>query len=272
MRSLGVGWDGRIAARAVSGYSAPQYGSPDAGRGRQRQTQCRAVPRGIHVNPDLGCPQCGRDLYRHGSYPWKISPERPWKLECPSCGEVWPRNDFATFHASGLGRGGVFRRDLADESLLFNREHPDPGDPLRGYAVDDGMGWFDGNGRRWWFIAFYGHYGVWTWLPDAASDLATAYQRTGEARYAHKAFVILDRIADVYPAMDLCNSHGGPGKGRVWGCIWETGLAEKLARAWDMVRDRVEADAELTTFLHAKAALWKLANDKSTAASRETRA
>ncbi|GAH62081.1 unnamed protein product, partial [marine sediment metagenome] len=68
----------------------------------------QSVPRGIHVNPDLGCPQCGREVYRFGNYPWDICLERPWKLECPSCGEIWPKNDFAAFHKSGLGRGGVF--------------------------------------------------------------------------------------------------------------------------------------------------------------------
>jgi hypothetical protein len=32
------------------------------------------VPRGIHVNPDLGCPSCGRRVYEeHGNYPWILA-------------------------------------------------------------------------------------------------------------------------------------------------------------------------------------------------------
>ncbi len=31
------------------------------------------VPRGIHVNANLGCPSCGRDVYAFGNYPWKVS-------------------------------------------------------------------------------------------------------------------------------------------------------------------------------------------------------
>ena len=36
--------------------------------------------------------------------------------------------------------------ELADRSLLFNAEHPDPNDPLHTFAVDDGFGYDDGNG------------------------------------------------------------------------------------------------------------------------------
>ncbi|MBT4496185.1 MAG: hypothetical protein HOC74_00600 [Gemmatimonadetes bacterium] len=235
----------------------------------------QAIPRGIHVNPDLGCPSCGRAVYEcAGNYPWKISLDRPWKLECPSCGEIWPKNDFAAFHESGLGPGGVFYRDRADESLLFNCEHADASDPLRGYAVDDGMGWVDEEENRWWFISFYSHYCTWGELPAGASSLATAYLYTGERSYAHKAALILDRIADVYPAMDLTpysemglyNSHGGTGKGRLQGCIWETMIATRLSRAWGMVCDAVDGDAELVDFLSVKAQQWGIENDKSTPA------
>ena len=37
----------------------------------------QSIPRGIHVNPDLGCPECGRDVYAFGNYPWKVSLHRP---------------------------------------------------------------------------------------------------------------------------------------------------------------------------------------------------
>jgi len=232
----------------------------------------QSIPRGAHANPDLGCPSCGREVYeRFGNYPWKISLDRPWKLECPSCGEVWPKNDFAAFHESGLGPGGVFYRERADEALLFNTEHPDPDDPRRGLAVDDGMGWFDEEGNRWWFVAYYSHFCIWTELPEAALALGKAYLYTGDSMFAHKGAVLLDRIADVYPEMDLTpysemglfNSHGGTGKGRIKGCIWENGVAETLSRAWDMVRDGIEGDEELVRFLAGKAEAWGIPNDKS---------
>ncbi len=234
----------------------------------------QSIPRGIHVNPDLGCPSCGRDAYRFGNYPWKVSLDRPWKLECPSCGEVWPKNDFAAFHESGLGPGGVFYRDRADESLLFNQEHPDPDDPLHRFVVDDGLGWIDADGNRWWIIAYYSHYCTWTELPNAVEALGKAYLYTGDPAYAHKGALILDRIADVYPHMDLTqysemglyNSHGGTGIGRIKGCIWETGTAETLSTAYDMVYDGMAEDEALVRFLSEKASAWELQNDKSSIA------
>ena len=227
------------------------------------------VPRGIHVNPDLGCPECGRQVYEgRGNYPWIVSLERPFKIECPSCGQVWPRNDFAAFHRSGLGTGGVFDRSRADEALLVGADGSS-------FAVDDGQGWVDAAGNRWWFVAYYSHYCTWEVVPAAIAGLAQAYLLTGEPRYAHKGLVLLDRVADVYPAMDLrpwsdmglYNSHGGSGEGRILGCIWETQLSEKLARAADVLLDAVDGDDELLGFLAAKALRWQLANGKSTAAA-----
>jgi oligo-alginate lyase len=229
------------------------------------------VPRGIHVNPNLGCPSCGRDVYKSGNYPWTVSLERPWKLECPSCSEIWPKNDFGAFHESGLSNGGVFRPEKADRSLLFNAEHPDPADPLHTFAVDDGLGYIDGQGERWWFIAYYSHYCTWQDLTTAASLLGRAYLYTGDQAYAHKGALILDRTADVYPdmdisvysEMDLYNSHGGSGKGRLVGSIWENGKAKTLSAAYDMVYEGMAEDQELVDFLSARATRWKIPADKS---------
>ena len=229
------------------------------------------VPRGSHVNPDRGCPSCGRDLFRHGNYSWLVSLDRPWKLECPSCGEVFPRNDYAGFHASGLGPGGIFSMKQADRSLLFNPDHPDPSDAEHGYGVDDGLGWIDKDGNRWWFAAYYNHWCIWTEVPVAAYALGLAYLYTGDRAYAHRGAVLLDRVADVYPQMDLTpwselglyNSHGGSGKGRVKGCIWENFLAESISQAYDMVYGGMADDEALVPFLSEKASQWDLANDKS---------
>ncbi|MDP6779648.1 MAG: heparinase II/III family protein, partial [Candidatus Latescibacteria bacterium] len=232
----------------------------------------QSILRGIHVNRDLGCPSCGREITnRFGGYPWLVSIDRPWKLECPSCGEVFPKNDFAAFRASGLGPGGTFHRDRADESLLRNEDTTGPDDPEITYGVDDGQGWIDGEGNRWFFVPYYTHWCIWTELPNAALALGEAYLRTGDPSYAHKGAVLLDRIADLYPAMDLTpctelglhNSHGGSGVGRVKGCIWETGLSETLSKAYDMVYEGMAGDEELVRFLSDRSRSWDTQIDKS---------
>ncbi len=231
----------------------------------------QSIYRGTHVNQDLGCPSCGRDLYNQGgNYPWIASLDRPWKLECPVCSEVFPKNDFAEFHRSGLGPGGVFHRDRADDALLYNTDHPDPGDPQQTYGVDDGHGWTDGEGNRWFFVPVYAHWCLWTEIPVGALALGKAYLFTGDQTYAHKGAILLDRIADVYPDMDLrpctdlglLNSHGGPGEGRIKGSIWETVVAETLSQAYDMLYEGMAGDDGLVRFLSEKATEWELTADK----------
>ncbi|HEX71987.1 MAG TPA: hypothetical protein ENN65_01565, partial [Candidatus Hydrogenedentes bacterium] len=95
------------------------------------------------------CPACGQDV---PMYTWKIAAmERPWKVQCPHCSEIFPKNDFAAYYQSGLDAQGIFRPENADRSLLFNTEHPDAEDPLRLFGVDDGSGYVEG-GKRWRFI------------------------------------------------------------------------------------------------------------------------
>ena len=231
----------------------------------------QGIPRATHANPRLGCPTCGREIYRHGLFPWKMSVDRPWKIECPACGGAYPTNDFAAYRRSGPGEKGLFDPRRADPSLLYNAAHPDPLDPRHTWGVDDGRGWVDAEGERWWFVGCYAHWCLWTQLPSAAHALGLAYLYSGERRYAHKGAVLLDRIADAYPEMDLDeysalgaqNSHGGTGRGRIMGCIWETRLAEQLAQACDMVWTGVQGDQALVRFLSEKASRWGMENPKS---------
>lgn len=204
----------------------------------------QSIPRGIHVNRKNGCPNCGHAIDKFGNYPWKVDVfAKPWKITCPSCGEVFPKNDFEAFYESGKDANGIFRYEKADRSLLFNTEHPDPVDPLHTYGVDDSMGYRDSKGDVYRFIGYYGHYGAWTETYRALHNLADAYVYTGDLKYARKAGVLLYRIAQLYPDMDYGfwaakgfeNSDGGSGAGKIYGRIWEPGLVSAFNKAYDAV-------------------------------------
>ncbi len=109
-------------------------------------------------------------------YNWQIDAlEQPWKVRCPHCRELFPKNDFAAFYRSGLDAHGVFDPARADRSLLFNAEHPDPADPLHRFGVDDGEGYVEG-GKRWRFIGAYLIYGQWKQaVVGGIRNLAAAY-------------------------------------------------------------------------------------------------
>ncbi len=95
-----------------------------------------------------------------------------------------------------------------------------------------------------------------------------------DRRYAHKAGVLLDRIADVYPEMDYLplhelgfqHSQGGSGRGRIEGCIWETFVAQGLARSYDIVFDGLQGDDDLVAFCSEHAKQYDLGDKNSTAA------
>ena len=94
---------------------------------------------------------------------------------------------------------------------------------------------------------------------------------TNDPKYAHKAGVLLDRIADMYPDMDFMPhfrrgmefSSGGSGRGRIQGQIWENGTAMMLSEAYDSVYDALAQDEELAAFSSAMSAKYHL-GDKST--------
>lgn len=102
------------------------------------------------------CPSCKEDV---PMYSWEVDAfQQPWKIRCPRCSELFPKNDFHRFYRSGLDEHGVFDPQRADRALLFNVGHPDPHDPLHRFGVDDGKGYVDGD-RCWRFIGAYLIYG-----------------------------------------------------------------------------------------------------------------
>ena len=117
------------------------------------------------ANRRQGCPNCGRKAFEVGGYyPFRGHLDfwgLPWKAKCPSCGEIFPKNDYVKLYKSGLGPDGLFCPNRGDRSLLFNEEHPDPNDPLHLYGVDDGHGMVDEKGDIHHMIAYYNQWAQW---------------------------------------------------------------------------------------------------------------
>jgi dienelactone hydrolase len=223
------------------------------------------IKRAWQVWSDGHCPACKKPVPMYEWIPDAL--KQPWKMRCPQCKELFPKNDFASFYRSGLDEQNVFDPKRADRSLLFNVEHPDSSDSLRAFGVDDGEG-YAADGKRWRFINAYLIFGQWKQgIVSGIRNLAAAYVATGDIVYAHKAGVLLDRVADLYPTFDFGKEgvmyEGAPRSGYV--STWHDACVEvhDLALAYDEVFEGLARDEELVKFLSAKAAKHKLPNSKS---------
>lgn len=193
------------------------------------------------------CANCRKDV---PMYSWEIDAKKyPWKVRCPHCGEFFPKNDFYKFYVSGLDGKGFFDFTLADKTMLFNKEHPEPDDPLRSFGVDDGNGYVEGN-DRWRFINCYLIYGQWKQLVlGGIKNLAGAYAVTGDINYARKAGTLLDRVADVYPDYDfktqgiVYERQGDAGYVSTWHDACEE--TREMVMAYDMVFDGIKENIKI---------------------------
>ncbi len=217
-----------------------------------------------------GCLVCGEAVHKFGAYPWLVDIEhRPWKIECPNCHSVFPTNDFGAYYASGIDDKGLFDPKRADRSLLFNTEHPDPDDPQHFWGVDDGFGYKDENGTEFRFIAFYS-WKYWDHIQQGLSRLADAYLYSGDKKYAAKAAILLDRLADVYPSMDWkpyadrgwYHSDGGSHLGKIQGRIWECSAFNHLATNYDKILTGLDDQPGLYAFLGRMAESYRLPTPK----------
>jgi hypothetical protein len=216
------------------------------------------------------CPKCKKSV---SMYNWAIQPfSRAWKVQCPNCKQIFPTNDFEKFYKSGMDVHGVFDPKLADRSLLYNVEHPDPHDPLHTFGVDDGEGYVEG-ANRWRFIGAYLVRGVWKLQIFAGiNNLSDAYVATADPAYAHKAGVLIDRLADLHPSYDGSQLYvyekTGPNHGLTHGYLspWHDAAVEirQVALAYDGIFDAIKRDASLVQFLHEQAQRHKLDNPKAT--------
>ncbi|MFP6643296.1 MAG: heparinase II/III family protein [Candidatus Latescibacterota bacterium] len=227
------------------------------------------LPRSWMVWSDGPCPTCGDEV---NMYDWVMTPfERPWKLTCPRCGDIFPKNDFHAFYRSGLDVAGVFDPAHADRSLLFNTDHPDADDPLNAFGVDDGHGFVNDDGDRWRFVATWLVYGQWKGLVWTGIErLAEAFAATGDLEYSRRAGVLLDRLSDVYPTFDYSREgfvYEKPGN-RGYLSNWHDACAEVLSLtvAYDRVRDALSDDEELVTFLAHRASRFDLPTPKDSGA------
>ncbi|MCL6518480.1 MAG: heparinase II/III-family protein [Armatimonadetes bacterium] len=226
------------------------------------------IHRAWHVLSDGNCPACKKPVPMYG---WRHDAlNHPWKVQCPHCKEFFPKNDFYKFYLSGLDEHGIFDPKRADRTLLFNTEHPNPDDPLHKFGVDDGTGYVEG-GRKWQFIGAYLIYGQWKQaVLGGIRNLAAAYVVTGDRRYAHKAAILLDRVADLYPTFDFMSQadlYDGRNQGNGYVSVWHDACEEtrELAMAYDMISAAIFEDRKLIEFLSQKAKLFGISSRKTSA-------
>jgi hypothetical protein len=173
------------------------------------------TPRAFAVSAS-GCPICGKKIQEiAGDYGWIVDPKNPLHVKCPVDGTVFP-----------------------------NKDYP-----------DDGWGWKNPKtGEKFWFVAYANHWLIYGKLVPGLHDLASAYILTGDKKYAHKAAVIIYRIAQIYPAMDYTNqsrygelmrARGEKYPGKIVNHIWECGLSSTVAESYDDVWDSIDSDAQL---------------------------
>lgn len=194
--------------------------------------------RALNVHFGADCPVHGTEIHRAAAnYPWIMSRDKPFKVQCPVGKEYYPSNDFQPWNTQGA------------------QGKPETGP---GY-VDHGLGWADENGKRYWFVGYYIFWQRWRQdILPTIDQLAQAYLLTGEPQYARKCAVLLARIAADYERFDYPTQayHNGrwPSgiRGRILDYIWETGTINGIARACDAVRPALAEDAELRAFLQTK--------------------
>jgi oligo-alginate lyase len=223
---------------------------------------CSEIPRAAMVLSYGWCPSCRQTVHMSG---WKIDPfNKPWKVTCPNCNEAFPKNDFHKFYLSGLDKKYKFSYKLADKSLLYNEEAPDPNDPKHMFGVDDGHGYREKEPKDpWMFVGAYIEKGIWDQViwPGVLA-LGRAYAMTGNGIYAHKCGILLDRIADLFPDFDYYEQghmyeevFTSRGYVSYW-CDSSLQLREMLM-SYDMIFETIREDKELASFLIKKSKKYK---------------
>ena len=196
--------------------------------------------------------------------------------------------DWYKYYGYGV-KGGYLYNDLYYDMVGTPsgpvRYTPESGETPERWAVDDGYGYFTGrryeNGVRevHAYIPYFNHFGVYYFggtgiVAGGLSTLGSAYLLTGDEKYGRLGAIILDRVADVYPDMDLSvwmqgdlrypNSTGGSRSGKDLGRIWAGFPAEIYADSYDIFYPMYD-DPEVIAYLSEKAAYYGMENDKTSA-------
>lgn len=195
------------------------------------------LPRALNVRFGFDCPIHAKEIFRVGGhYPWLISRDAPFKVKCPVGGEVYPTNDFEAYYKAG-------RQGQLDTHEPY---------------VDDGFGWIDPEGNRYWFVGYFVFWQRWRQdVIGGVSNLARLYLISGDRQAGHKAGVILARLAQIYPRMDYSTQAYHNGKwpaaipGKILDYIWEVGNTSTFATAFDDAYDALSEPA-LAEFCRTK--------------------
>jgi len=182
-------------------------------------------------------------------YWYHVDPFRhPWKVQCRATGEWYPKNDFASYYRSALDKDGNFRPGKGDPEFLKSE-----GPAGTETWVDDGFGANVGD----YIFLFASHYAfkVWQQAIDVVLDLSELYTLTGNPEAAHKAGVLLARMAGLYPGMSYSGvpfKKDQPLTGGVQDHIWECWTAERLSLGYDRIFDYLAGDQVLADFVASK--------------------
>lgn len=192
-------------------------------------------------------------------------------------GISFPTNDFLSYYKGGIDQYGEFDAELAkqhndqliagggtgnlvnryygkalsEEQLAKLREKGISEEVITritadpNFGVDDGFGYIDENtGTKYALAALYAETYSWRSGPgiEGLLDLRDAYLYTGEQKYADAAIIMLDRIADVYPALDLREWRAQDGyvngidnNGKATNGVWECLNINKIMPVFDAV-------------------------------------
>ncbi len=192
--------------------------------------------RAVFLGPtDVGCPVHGLELFRVGGgfYPWKRSREKPWKVQCPVGGEFYPSNDFGAYFAAG-------RKEKLDTRQAY---------------VDDGNGWVDDKGRRFFFVGHWAFWQRWYDVLNAIRAFTDAYFAEGDEAHAHRAAVLFCALAEQYQRMDLRTQGAQPDGGMILPWCWENqSVVIPLSECYDRLFPYLAKDGDpaLREFLKGK--------------------
>ena len=200
------------------------------------------IPSAAYVH-ETGCPNCGLECRKFGNYPWIISGDKPWKVECPNCHNVYPSNDFQEYLETALE--ATPERVWDETGTRTTPKIPRlEGDRslLTGEFADDGYGWTSpDHDQKYWFVAWYNKWMITRRLLPAITDLSEAYLYTDEPKYAEKCAVLLWQLAEYYPDYDYTNKsrYGTEVNSAYYGRLqyhtWECFTVDVCVRAYDAI-------------------------------------